>query len=78
MNDMTPRRKAINVSLDEDLVLQARALGLNISRACEAGLAHDTKLARGAAFKRDFAATAAYWHDYLAENGMPFADLRDG
>lgn len=31
-------RKATNVSLDVALVAEAKRLGLNISRACEAGL----------------------------------------
>jgi antitoxin CcdA len=35
----TVGRRATNVSLDAELLRQAKALGVNISRACERGLA---------------------------------------
>ena len=76
MNDMTPRRRATNISLDQKLVEEARALGVNVSRACEAGLAQVTKTAREVAFVRDNAAAFAAWRDYHDKFGLPFADLR--
>lgn len=78
MNDLTParRRKATNVSLDKKLVEEARALGINVSRACEGGLERETRLAREAALRAELAPTVAYWNRYLEEHGMPFADLR--
>jgi antitoxin CcdA len=44
MNAQRPRRrKATNLSLDEKLVAEAKELGVNLSRACEAGLAAETR-----------------------------------
>lgn len=79
MNDPRPvrPRKGVNVSLDPKLVDEARALGINVSRACEAGLAQHTKQAREAKFREELAPTIAYWNEYLEKNGMPFADLRE-
>lgn len=37
--DNAPFRRPTNVSLDADLVDEARALDLNVSRSCEEGLA---------------------------------------
>ncbi|CAO3419711.1 type II toxin-antitoxin system CcdA family antitoxin [Azospirillum doebereinerae] len=37
--DASAPKRATNVSLDSDLLEQAKALGINVSRACERGLA---------------------------------------
>ncbi len=39
-------KRATNVSLSERLVAEARALGVNVSRACEAGLEKEVGEAR--------------------------------
>jgi antitoxin CcdA len=39
-------RRATNVTLPENLVAQAKELGINVSQACEAGLAAEVKVAR--------------------------------
>lgn len=76
MSDKTPRRKATNVSLDVKLVEEARALGINVSRACEQGLLSETKAAREAVFQKEFAPAAAAWEEYHRKYGLPFAELR--
>ena len=78
MNDPRPvgRRKAVNLSLDPALVEEARTLGINVSRACEAGLMQETRKAREAALREELAPTIAYWNDHLEKHGLPFADLR--
>ncbi|HEX7656349.1 MAG TPA: type II toxin-antitoxin system CcdA family antitoxin, partial [Sphingomonas sp.] len=47
------RRRAVNVSLDDDLVGEAKALGLNLSQACEAGLAATVKAERERRWKEE-------------------------
>ena len=48
MNIQQSRRKATNIALDPDLVAAARAEGINLSRACAAGLAAELKKVREA------------------------------
>lgn len=78
MNDPRPirRRKAVNLSLDPQLVDEARSLGINVSRACEAGLARETRAAREAALREELAPTIAYWNDYVEKHGLPLAKYR--
>ncbi|MES2754254.1 MAG: type II toxin-antitoxin system CcdA family antitoxin [Pseudomonadota bacterium] len=78
MNDPTPvrRRKAINVSLDPKLVEEAKVLGLNISRACEAGLAEETKQARWAAWRKENAEAIASSNAYVEKYGLPLDPIR--
>lgn len=47
------RRRSVNISLPGDLVETARALGLNLSHAAEAGLASAVKQARESAWRRE-------------------------
>lgn len=42
----TARKKATNVSLRTDLLLEARELGISVSQAAEAGLQHAIAQAR--------------------------------
>lgn len=78
MNDPRPvrRRKATNVSLDPRLVAEARELGINVSQACEAGLAQQTRIAREARLRAELAPTIAYWNEYVEKNGIPLAKYR--
>ena len=69
-------RKAANLTLDADLQDQARALGINISRAAEDGLRAAVKRAREDAWKAENADSIAAWNRYVEENGLPLADTR--
>jgi antitoxin CcdA len=69
-------RRATSMTMDSQLLDDARALGVNVSRAAEAGLTMALKEAREAAWKRDNAAAIAYWNTYVEENGLPLADMR--
>lgn len=48
-------RRAVNLSLDAALVKEAKALGVNLSQACERGLARELKAAREARWKEETA-----------------------
>ena len=69
-------RRATSLTMDRQLLDDARALGVNVSRAAEAGLTRALKEAREAAWKRENAGAFAYWNAYVEENGLPLADLR--
>ncbi len=55
---------------------EAKALGLNVSRAAEAGLAAEQTKARTAAWKRENSEAIAAYNDYIDKHGVPLADLR--
>ena len=53
------RRRLSNVALDPRLVAEAKREGINLSRACEAGLTAELKKAREARWLADNAETIA-------------------
>ena len=71
-----PNRRATSLTMDRQLLDDARDMGVNISRAAEAGLTAAVKTARAEAFKRDNAVAIAYWNKFVKENGLPLTDLR--
>ena len=73
---LTPVRKATNVTLPETLVKDARELGINVSQACEKGLAAAVSEARGAAWLRENKAALEAWNAYVEEHGIPLEEYR--
>ena len=69
-------KKATNVSLNAELVDEARRLEINVSEACQSGLAAEVKKAREAAWKEDNRAAIESWNDYIRKNGLPLARYR--
>ena len=69
-------RRATNVSLDQELVKAARELDINLSRACEQGLAREIKATREARWLEENAEAIASWNDYVRKNGLPLAKYR--
>ena len=69
-------KKATNVSLSADLVEEAKRLGLNVSEACQTGLAAEVKKAREAAWKEENRAAIESWNDYTRNHGLPLAKYR--
>ena len=69
-------RRATNVSLDQSLVAAARELDINLSRACEQGLAREIKATREARWREENAEAIQAWNDYVAEHGLPLAKYR--
>ncbi len=69
-------KKATNVSLSASLVDEAKSLGINISEACQSGLAVEVKKAREAAWKEENRAAIEASNDYVRKNGLPLAKYR--
>lgn len=77
MNAHPPRRrKATNVSLDEALVAEAKELGVNVSRACEAGLAAETREARKLKWVEENWEAIQSSNAYVEQHGLPLAKYR--
>jgi antitoxin CcdA len=73
---MPAPRRATSLTLDAAMLDEAKALGLNISRAAEAGLAVELKKARTEAWKRENAEAIAATNRYIEEHGLPLEPYR--
>lgn len=69
-------KKPTNVSLNAELVEEARKLGINVSEACQTGLAAEVKKAREAAWQEENRAAIESWNEYTRKNGLPLAKYR--
>ena len=80
MNRIPPDREATrrptNVSLDADLVRQARDLSINISRACEDGLAARIKQARERQWREANRGAIVSSNAFAEADGLPLARFR--
>ncbi len=72
MLDRPQRKRAVNLSLDAALVEEAKALGVNLSAAAEAGL----REAAREAWRRENAEAMAAWSRWVEENGLPLGEHR--
>lgn len=65
-----------NVSLDRALVDEARALGINLSQACERGIAAQLAETRAARWTQDNREALASSNDHVEARGLPLAGQR--
>lgn len=71
----TPRRPT-NVTLAEPLLAEARALGINLSQACERGLAATVAEAKAQQWLAENRPAIAAWNEYVEQHGLPLAAFR--
>lgn len=69
-------KRATNISLPESLVEEAKALGINLSQACEAGLSKRVAETKAEQWKRENKAAIEYWNQWVKENGLPYDEYR--
>ncbi|AYD04031.1 type II toxin-antitoxin system CcdA family antitoxin [Neorhizobium sp. NCHU2750] len=69
-------RKAANLSLDSELLAEARALDINLSRAAEDGIAQAVRTERERRWLEDNAGAIEAHNDYVARHGLPLAKHR--
>jgi len=62
-------RRAVNISLNSDLVTRARAARLNLSSIAEAAIARALAEDVTRRFDQQIARSVAEYHEYLAEHG---------
>ena len=71
-----PVRQATNVTLPADLLAEARALGLNISQACEHGLKAEIAHHREAQWLKENRDALNSSNEYVEQHGLPLNDFR--
>ena len=69
-------RRATNVTLPDALLCEARALGINLSQACERGLAAEVVATRSARWLDDNREAFDAWNDHFDQHGLPLAAYR--
>ena len=69
-------RRATNVSLSETLLADAKELGINVSRACETGLAAEVKKLREERWIEENMEAIQSWNAWVEEHGLPLAKYR--
>ena len=70
------QKRPTNVSLSADLVDEAKRLGVNLSQACEAGLAERVRATASQRWKQDNQAAIESSNAYVEKNGLPLARYR--
>ena len=71
-----PLRKPTNLSLDSALLKEAKALGINVSRSAEAGIAEAVKRHKQGKWLKENAKSLASSNAYVEANGLPLARHR--
>jgi antitoxin CcdA len=69
-------RRATNVSINAQLLAEARALEVNISRAAEQGLARAIAERRAALWLEENQAALESSNAYVEQHGLPLAQYR--
>lgn len=69
-------RRATNVTLPETLLRDAREMGINLSQACERGLAAEVANAHQQRWLEENKGAMDAWNDHIAEHGLPLAAFR--
>ena len=81
MNEMSnrpasSRKRPTNLSLSAELVDAARALDINVSEACEKGLAAEVRKAREAQWLSENRDALIAWNIWVEQNGLPYDEYR--
>ena len=72
----SPARHPTNVTLPDALLREARALGINLSQACERGLAVEVGSVRRRRWLEENGAAMDAWNEHVAEHRLPLAAYR--
>jgi antitoxin CcdA len=73
---MATERKAANLSIDSELLQQARSLKINISRAAEQGLLDAVRKEKERIWKLENAEVIASLNEHFEKEGLPFPEYR--
>lgn len=71
-----PQRKATNLSIDQNLIAEAKALDLNVSRVAEEGIAAAVREEKNRRWKEENKEAIESWNEWVRENGLPLAKYR--
>lgn len=71
-----PQRKSANLSIDGNLLADAKALEINVSRAAEAGIAEAVRKEKEQRWLAENRDAIDENNRYFEEHGLPFAEFR--
>ncbi|WP_256752716.1 type II toxin-antitoxin system CcdA family antitoxin [Mesorhizobium sp. Mes31] len=71
-----PQRRSVNTSIDSQLIEDAKALGINISRAAEAGIAKAIAAEKTRRWQEENKEAIKSSNAYVKRNGLPLAKHR--
>ena len=69
-------RRAANLSLDADLLVEARAMKINLSRAAEDGIARAVTAEKARVWAQENADVIRSNIDYVEKHGLPLEKIR--
>ncbi|MBI4755883.1 MAG: type II toxin-antitoxin system CcdA family antitoxin [Betaproteobacteria bacterium] len=69
-------KKATNITLSADVLREAKALGINISQACDEFLRERVRREQERRWQADNAEFIAAYNRVVEEQGLPLADWR--
>ncbi|WP_262030642.1 type II toxin-antitoxin system CcdA family antitoxin [Microvirga sp. Mcv34] len=69
-------RRPTNVTLPVELVAEAKALNINLSQACESGLARSVAEARKARWREDNRDAIDTYNGMIEQDGLPLDEFR--
>jgi antitoxin CcdA len=69
-------RRPTNVTLPVELVAEAKALNINVSQACESGLAHSVTQARRARWLEENKEAIEAYNEMVERDGLPLDEFR--
>ena len=70
------KRKSVNLSIDSELVANAKAMGINLSQTCEAALGAALKTEREEQWIKENWDAIQSTHAWVEKNGLPLAKYR--
>ncbi|MBZ9776432.1 type II toxin-antitoxin system CcdA family antitoxin [Mesorhizobium sp. CO1-1-8] len=71
-----PQRQPVNTSIDSQLISDAKALGINISRAAEEGIAKAISAEKTRRWQEENKEAIESSNEYVRRNGLPLAKHR--
>lgn len=73
---LTPTKKATNITLSADVLTEAKALGINISQACDQFLRELVRGKREQRWQQDHAEFIVAYNDTVEKEGLPLEKWR--
>lgn len=73
---VTPSKKPVNITLSSDVLTEAKALGINISQACDQFLRELVREQRELRWQQDYADFIAVYNQSVNAEGLPLDQWR--
>lgn len=72
----SPKRKSVNLSIDVEILAEAKALNVNVSRAADTGIAQAISKRKAELWLQENREAIEENNRYFEEHGLPFAEYR--